>query len=275
VSLAVAVPVDKGGTWEPGEQKPVSEDTYDEKGNRTEQVFYTVAGTVGGKIIFTYDEKRNEIAAIRYNANGVPESRTVSTYDAEGHKTESRSYTAAGRLTRRTVFTYDAQGNETAAQSYTPDGTLANSTVSTYDATGNLEEITWYCADGTLAGKVTYKRGAKGTLISSVSYDYAPDSTLQSRTDVSYDLRGNPTEVVWYGDNGRRKKTETSTYQHDVFGNWIRQTTTKWVTVGSTSSFEPPVVTYRTITYSGKGESGTVSSLSPEQQRTGTSSATR
>ena len=253
VSIAIAVPVNKGGTWEPGEQRPLSVDTYDKEGDRIEQVFYTAGGTVGGKVVFTYDAQRNETEVISYDANGVPESRTVSTYDTEGYRTESRLYAADGILTRRVVFTYDAHGHETAAHSDTPDGAPESRTVSTYDAGGNLEETAWYYANGTQGGQIVYKREAKGTLLSSTAFAYAPDGTLQSRADATYDARGNPTEVVWYSDSGRFKKRETSTYRYDVFGNWTQRTTTNWVTKGSASSFEPPVVTYRAIAYYGKG----------------------
>lgn len=253
VSVAVAVPVDKNGSWEPGEQKPVSTDAYDKSGNSTEHVVYTSEGTVSGKIVFTYDPQGNETEVNVYNANGAPESRSVSTYDAEGHKTATHSYAADGTLTRHTVFAYDTHGNETAARSSTPEDVPESRMLSTYDDRGNLEGTSWYYANGVQGGQVVYKRDAKGTLLSSIAFDYAPDGTLQSRTDATYDARGNPTEVVWYGDNSKFKKRETSTYRYDIFGNWIQQTTTKWVSKGSTSSFEPPVVTYRTITYYGKG----------------------
>jgi hypothetical protein len=253
VSVAVAIPVNKDGTWEPGEQKPVSMDAYDKKGNRTEHVRSSAEGAISSKIVFTYNAQGNETEASQYNASGVPESRTTSTYDAKGYRTESHSYADDGTLTRRIAFIYDAQGNEIAAHSYTPEGAPESNTLSTYDDRGNLEETTWYDANGGQEGQVVYTRDAKGTLLSSVAFDYAPDGTLQSRTDASYDARGNPTEVVWSSDNSKFKRRETSTYRYDIFGNWIQRTTTKWVSKGSTSSFEPPVVTYRTIIYYGKG----------------------
>ena len=252
VSVAVAVPVDKDGTWEPGEQKLASADTYDKRGNRTEHVDYRPDGTLDSKIVFTYDDQGNETEATWYDAGGMPQGRTVSTYDAEGHRAEARSYTAEGTLARRTVFTYDARGRE-AAHSYTPEGAPESSTALSYEGRGSLGETAWYYASGVQGGQTVYKHDAKGTLLSSVTFAYAADGTLQSRTEVTYDARGNPTEVVWYGDNGQFKKRETSTYKYDIFGNWTQRTTTKWVSKGSQSFFEPPVVSYRTLTYYGKG----------------------
>ena len=253
VFVAVAVPVNKSGAWEPGEQKPVSVETYDKRGNRTEHVHYTAEGTISNTIVFTYDTQGNETEAIRYDTNGVTESRTVSTYDAEGRRTESRSYTTNDTLTHRTVFSYGTQGHETAAHNYAPEGALVSSTTSTYDIEGNLAETSWYYADSKPGSRVVYRRDAKGLLLSSISFDYAPDGTLQSRTDATYDGRGNPTEAIWYSEGGRFKRRETSTYRYDVFGNWIQRTTTHWVTVGNASFFEPPRVTYRTVTYYDKG----------------------
>jgi len=253
VSVADAVPVDKDGTWEPGEQKLASADTYDKQGNRTEHVVYRPDGTVDSKIVFTYDDRGNETEATWYDAGGIPQGRTVSTYDAEGHRAEARSYTAEGTLARRTVFTYDARGNETAAHNYTPEGVGESSTVLSYEGKGNLAEVSWSYASGVQGGQTVYKHDAKGTLLSSVAFAYAADGTLQSRTEATYDARGNPTEVIWYGDNGQFKKRETSTYKYDLFGNWTQRTTTKWVSRGSQSFFEPPVVSYRTLAYYGKG----------------------
>ena len=253
VAVATAMPVDKDGAWEPGEQKLVSVETYDKRGNRTERAIYAPDGTVSSKIVFTYDEQGNETETTWYNTDGTPQSRIISTYVDKGHKTEAHSYTANGTLLRRTVFTYDARGNETATHNYTPEGVLESSMVSTYDDNGNLEETAWYYADGKQQGQLVYKRDAKGTLLSSVAFEYAPDGTLQSRTDSTYDARGNPTEVIWYGDNSKSQKKENSTYRYDIFGNWTQQTTTKWASTDNKSFFEPPSVNYRTLTYYGKG----------------------
>jgi hypothetical protein len=154
---------------------------------------------------------------------------------------------------RRTAFTYNAPGNETAAHGYTPEGALESRTVSTYDGKGNLEATAWYYADGKQGGQITYKYDSKGTLLSSSAFESAPNGALQSRTDITYDARGNPTEVMWYGDNSKFKKRETSTYRYDIFGNWTQRTTTTWVSTDSKSYFEPPIISYRTLTYYGKG----------------------
>jgi len=253
VSLATAAPVDKNGTWEPGEQQLASVDSYDKTGNRTERVVYASDGTISSKIVFTYDDQGNETEATWYNANGTSESRLVSTYDAEGHRTEARSYTAEGTLIRRTAFTYNAQGHETAARGYTPEDALESRTDSTYDGKGNLEATAWYYADGKQGGQITYKYDSKGTRLSSSAFDSAPDGALQNRMDITYDVRGNPTEVMWYSDNSTFKKRENSTYRYDIFGNWTQRTTTTWVSTDSKSFFEPPIVSYRTLTYYGKG----------------------
>jgi len=253
VFVATAVPVDQGGGWEPGEQKPVSLDTYDKRGNRTEYVAYTADGAVSERAAFSYDAQGNEIEMIRHTDSDAPARRTVSLYDAQGHGTESRLYAADGTLARRTVVTADVGGNELVTQSYDSQGALEGRTVATYDASGNLEEANWYYADDKQGGRTVYRRDTKSVLLSSTSFAYAPDEALQSRTDATYDIRGNPTEMIWYGESGRFKRTERSTYRYDVFGNWTQRTTTTSVVRGDVSSFAPPVVAYRTIAYYGKG----------------------
>jgi hypothetical protein len=253
VFVASAAPIDRGKGWEPGEQKPVSLETYDKHGNHTEFIAYTPDGAVIERTVFSYDAQRNEIEMTRYTSSDTPASRAVSSYNTEGQRTESRLYSADGTLTRRTVFTTDAHGNELVAQSYDSQEMLESRTVSTYDASGGLEGTNWYYADGQPGGQTIYRRDAKGVLVSSTSFAYGPDGALQSRTDATYDIRGNPTEVIWYGESGRFKKTERSTYRYDVFGNWTERTTTTSIEHGGASSFAPPVVAYRTITYYGKG----------------------
>jgi antitoxin component YwqK of YwqJK toxin-antitoxin module len=253
VFIATATPIDRGRGWEPGDQKPASLETYDKQGNHLEYVAYTPDGAVRERTAFSYDTQGNEIEMIRYTGGDAPASRAVSLYSTEGYRTESRLYAADGTLTHRTVITTDAHGNAWVMQSYDSQGRLESRTTSTYDASGNLEETSWYYADGQQGGQTVYRRDAKGVLLSSTSFAYAPDGTLQGRTDAAYDIRGNPTEVIWYGESGRSKKTERSTYRYDVFGNWTQRTTTTSVVQGNVSSFAPPVVAYRTITYYGKG----------------------
>jgi hypothetical protein len=67
----------------------------------------------------------------------------------------------------------------------------------------------------------------------------------------TYDEKGNKTEEDFYNPDLRRK--ETYAYEGDSTGNWIRRTTSTWVTKFGKSYFEPSLVTYRTITYYGEG----------------------
>src|SRR5574341_932241 len=64
VFIAVAVPVNRDGRWEPGGQQPVSVTVYDKRGNRTEHTLYTAEGTIASKILFAYDEQGNETEAV-------------------------------------------------------------------------------------------------------------------------------------------------------------------------------------------------------------------
>lgn len=250
VFIATAAPVNKSGRLEPEQQQPVSFDVYDARGNRTEHISYTSAGSIGEIIVFTYDVDGNEIEAIEYSADGTPESRTVSTYSTTGQRVAALSYSADGLLKRRTVFTYDQRGNKSAAVSYTADGALESKTVFTYNAEGNLKEAAWYDVNDILGGNSVYTYNARGHLTASTYYVYNPDGTLRSRTDSIYGSRQNPTEVIWYGANGTITKKETSTYAWDALGNWTKRITVRWVTtMDGNSYFEPPLVTYRTLTY--------------------------
>ncbi len=226
VMIEMAKLSDKFGKWAEGKRTLSETVTFDARGNLTEEDSYDSDGTVKAKAVYTYAAKDNRAEEVSYKPrwrffDGPVDSKDVYTYDEKGNLTEEASYNSDGTLRSKTIYTYDAKRNLIEEAVYHPDGTVRSKTICTYDAKGNRTEETIYNADGTLRAKTVY----------------------------TYDATGNRTEEDFY--NPDLQKKETYTYESDSFGNWIKMTTSTWVTKFGKSYFEPSLVTYRTITYYG------------------------
>ncbi len=246
--------VKKDGRRQPGEETPVSVDRFDRRGNRIEYTSYNTAGAVNESRVFVYDEsgyagEERHLIADGVLQNGVLQKRIVSRYNDRGEKVEAQSFTATDGLIDRTVFAYDANGNAVTTHTYTPAGELQNRTASTYDSQGNLAEKHDYYAAGRLKRKAVYHRDYRGALITLSTYDYAAGTTLAGRTDVHYNNRGNPHEVVAYASNGKSQHKEMFTYRYDAFGNWVTQTAKRQVVTKNAAYFEPTRILMRVFEY--------------------------
>ena len=241
--------VKKDGRWQPGKETPINVDRFDRHGNRTEYISYDTAGAVKESRLFVYDESEHAGEERHLIANGVLQKRIVSRYNDRGEKVEAQSFTATDVLIDRTVFAYDANGNAVTTHTYTPAGELQNRTASTYDSQGDLAEKRYYYAAGMLKRKAVYHRDYRGALITLITRDYAADTTLAGRTDVHYNNRGNPHEVVAYASNGKSQHKEMFTYRYDAFGNWVTQTAKRQVVTKNAAYFEPTRILMRVFEY--------------------------
>ena len=245
--------VKKDGRWQPGEESPVSVDTFDRRGNRIEYVSYDIAGTVSGSRLISYDESGHAGEERHLIADGVLQKRILSRYNDRGEKVEAQAFAATDLLINRTVFAYDANGNAVTTHTYTAAEELQHRIASTYDSQGNLAEKYDYYAGGRLKRKTVYQRDYRGALITLITYDYAADTTLTGRTDVHYNNKGDPQEVVAYASNGKSQNKEMFTYRYDAFGNWVTQTAKRQVVTKNASYFEPTRILMRIFEYYERG----------------------
>ena len=116
-----------------------------------------------------------------------------------------------------------------------------------YDEKGRLVESVWYDSGGKLWQRFVYKfEGDRKEKLS-----YSGDGSLGQRYVYKLDDKGNEIEEIDYDvkDGSARERYSYSYDEFDAKGNWIKRTTSKWVTKEGKSSFQPNHVTYRTITY--------------------------
>ena len=222
---------------------------YDGKGNLTSTIYAN--GTVAsvaydpiGNVISTTDQN-GQTATYMYDSAGnvltaTYADGTVDTYTYDAHEnltsatdstgTTTLTYDANDRLIQITYpsgrflhFTYDAAGQRTQMvdqdgftvnYSYDDLGNLATLT----DGSGNLIVLYTYDAAGRLIREdngngtyTTYTYNAASELLDLINY--APDGTVNSRFDYTYDASGNClTEATMDG---------TWTYTYDAIGQLI------------------------------------------------------
>jgi hypothetical protein len=115
-----------------------------------------------------------------------------------------------------------------------------------YDDKGNLIEEIVYGNEGKLRVRDVYNLKGKQR----EKLTYSGDGSLISRHVSILDDKGSVTEAISYNakDDSVRDRYSYSD-EYDAQGNWIRETTSKWVKKDGKEYFEPAWITYRTITY--------------------------
>src|SRR5690606_18506269 len=94
---------------------------YDEKGNKTEKLFYDKNGVFKSKDVYSYDENGNLIESLENFEKGKFNIKDTYKYDDKGNKIEWVSYKEGG------VFDFKYNND------YDPYGNIIKSNLSEYD----------------------------------------------------------------------------------------------------------------------------------------------
>lgn len=182
----------------------------------------------------------------------------VVTYDKSGNRTELALYDSSGILSRRIVYTYDSESKK-------------KSGLITYDA------------NNTMVRKVVDIYGKNGFEKNRTIDVFNEDGTLYRKTDLTFDSRGDMTEVAEYRSDGSLIKKELAPFKEpereyvsatqerrseevdhlvrssrgsgeyfdpDPHGNWTRGLTEKTSrTYSSGKKIKTTEVVYREFTY--------------------------
>lgn len=194
--------------------------------------------------VTTYDEKGNRVEEVRYNSNGSLAEKTTFARDENGNQTTTR-YKADGTMSAKWVSTFDASGKMTSGAQYAPDGSLRLKMVRKFDANGKLIEGAMYNADGSLMNKTLFKYDAEGQQAEDTVYD-ASGVLMQKY------IRSNTGDTVTlYDKNGAisyKSVSQSSSLEFDSHENWIKRTTPRTITQGEKVEEEIEVA-YRAIIY--------------------------
>jgi hypothetical protein len=115
-----------------------------------------------------------------------------------------------------------------------------------YDDQKRLIEKAWYLNNGELTIRYVYKYSGNQR----EEFVYTSDGSLNQHYLSILDSKGNEIEETSFEtrDGSVRGKYRYA-YEFDAKGNWIKRTTSKWVTKDGKSDYAPASVDYRTINY--------------------------
>ncbi len=205
---------DLSGTWAVQSRKPNSMEYYNERGNLTKRESYDWKGNLSDITVYGYLDgarvsDRNSISH-EYN----PPPMMISSSPGE------------------------------AKPKYDPR--YSNKFEFKYDDKKRLIEKTWINNDGKLWLRYVYMYS--GSQIEELVY--SANGSLNQRYVSVLDDKGNEIEETSYEVGGEKVRGKYSyAYEFDAKGNWIKRTTSKWVTKDGRSYYEPENVHYQTLTY--------------------------
>ena len=205
---------DLSGTWSVQGRKPAAKEYYDERGNLTKREFYDYKGNLDEIMVYGYLDGARVASrkSIEHEYNPPP-MMIASAPGATRAKSDPRY---------SNKFTFQ------------------------YDDKGRLIEKTWLLSNGEVSIRYVYKysRNQREELV------YSSDGSLNQHYVSVLDATGNEIEETTFEtrDGSVRSKSKYA-YEFDAKGNWIKRTTSKWVTKDGKSDYAPAYVDYRTINY--------------------------
>ena len=116
-----------------------------------------------------------------------------------------------------------------------------------YDSQGNRKEVVWLRNDGGFASRSVRRYDNKGNKVEESIY--GPNGSGSRKVSNLFDAHGNVTESSYDLASIGFYRRYSYTYEFDAQGNWTKKVTSQWVTKEGKSTFQPYLITYRTITY--------------------------
>ncbi|HSB11065.1 MAG TPA: hypothetical protein VLM38_16370 [Blastocatellia bacterium] len=162
-------------------------------------------------------------------------------YDEAGNLISAESM-FRGDLVRMS-YKYEANAERTEISK--SGSTMRTRAVLRYDAQGRRIEEERHDDDGRIR-RMLYTRDASGHIVQTIRYW---DGERGPRATFTYDADGNVFERVNYNGTEGVEGIERYSYEFDGAGNWIKRTTSRGVLRRGQITFEPSLVTYRTLTY--------------------------
>ena len=212
------------------QKRPWVINSYNVKGNRSEQIVHLQDGNVHTdvyiydaegrnvecrtysnatdktlnkfqKYVHKYDDNGNMIERIVTESDGSLTARFVYKYDAKGNKIEYRNYYHTGALGGKTIFTYNDDGEMTSQISYQGENSLSGKSVFLYDKKQRTEQTIIYQGE-TLRYKILFLMDDKGRIIQqeTLEFNAIPNQWTSHAPE--------PGKIVFIYDDDRKTKEE-------------------------------------------------------------------
>jgi hypothetical protein len=225
----------------PGRRLPNQKLTFNEAGDKTEEISYDQSGAMTSKTVYAYDregrlqgydsyssivdktfskpqknaykldDKGNVLEYVNYQSDGSLGNRFIYRYDAKGNKLEEAFYAWNGTRTGKLLNTYDEAGRILSQASYNMDDSVAWKSAYVYNAKGQKVEATQYIA-GNLRYRVTFNYDDRNRLVEQMTLEFNKTPGLRSshapepgKIIYSYDDRERTKEVTTYKEDGTLK----------------------------------------------------------------------
>ena len=201
---------------------------YDGKNNPTEWDLRLFDDNVNSKTTFTYDDKGNRLEEVTIDSNKENSSKTIYKNDNRGNEIEADIYNNLSNIKQIITYKYDKRGFQVEYVEKSGPRIVNLKLQCSYDDKGNKTGGTDYSSDTTIADKWTEKNDAMGRRIET-DYFLPDDSLLEKRT-IKYDEMGYPVEYNTYKPDGNLYEDKSYSYknEYDKAGNIIRQTEIRW-----------------------------------------------
>jgi len=194
---------------------------------------------------------------------------SMGYYNARGNLTKRESYDYKGNLSDITVYGYldgaRVSSRKSIEHEYNPppmmiasppgearpkpDPRYSNKFTFQYDDQKRLIEKSWFMNNGQLSIRYVYKYSGKPAK-QREDLVYSADGSLNQRDLSILDEKGTEVERTSFETkDGSIRNKYSYAYEFDGKGNWIKRSTSKWVTKDGRSYYAPAHVDYRTITY--------------------------
>jgi uncharacterized protein YkuJ len=167
-----------------------SEEHFDQKGNRIEEIRYDEKGVSMKESTFSYDEEGVELRNIGVDNHKPFYNNWV--YEFNDTTNELTRMHSQFRLNKeKWVYKYDVTGNKVEERYFDLGGVYVEHTVLKYDGKGKLSERIVFDAYDNLNRKTIYTYDEKGNNISEVTYN--SDMEILNQYSMKYDDKGNLT----------------------------------------------------------------------------------
>lgn len=121
-----------------------NENTYDDQGRLTAQVFYNPDGSISARIQNTFTADGKPVERIRYDDELVT-YKVRYTYDGKGRLLETQTtgsymdeeFNSEGHAAGKVVYVYKGKNQVKEAITYNPDGSFRERLIFDYDSQGN------------------------------------------------------------------------------------------------------------------------------------------